>query len=81
MVLKKSKKKIKVKGISFCSFGFYYFFSISVQYYDEEHGFTVMTLVLVNTEANHMLSHLEEILLDNFEAVQHQQATSISLHC
>ena len=39
----------------------------SVQYYDEEHGLTVKTLALVDTEANHTSSHLKEILLDTLK--------------
>ena len=32
--------------------------------YDKEHGLTVKTFVLVDTETNHTSSHLKEILLD-----------------
>ena len=38
-----------------------------MQYYDEEHGLTVKTLGLVDTEANHTSSHLKEILLDTLK--------------
>ena len=38
-----------------------------MQYYDEEHGLTVKTLALVDTEANHTSSHLKEILLDTLK--------------
>ena len=44
-----------------------HFLGISVQYYDEEHGFTVETLALFDTEANHTSSYLNEILLDAFK--------------
>ena len=44
-----------------------HFLGISLQYYDEEHGLTVKTLLLVDTEANHTSSHLKEILLDTLE--------------
>ena len=44
-----------------------HFLGISVQYYDEEHGLTVKTLALVDTEANHTSSHLKEILLDTLK--------------
>ena len=38
-----------------------------MQYYDKEHGLTVKTLALVDTEANHTSSHLKEILLDTLK--------------
>ena len=39
-----------------------YFLGISVQYYDEEHGLTIKTLLnLVDAEANHTSSHMKEI--------------------
>ena len=41
-----------------------YFLGVSMQYYNEEHGLTVKTLDLVDTEANHTSSYLKEILLD-----------------
>ena len=41
-----------------------HFLGISVQYYDKEHGFTVKTLALVDTEANNTNSHLKKILLN-----------------
>ena len=44
-----------------------HFLGISVQYYDEEHGLTVKTLALVDTEANHTSSHLKAILLDTLK--------------
>ena len=44
-----------------------HFLGISMQYYDEEHGLTVKTLALVDTEANHTRSHLKEILLDTLK--------------
>ena len=44
-----------------------HFLGISVQYYDKEHGLTVKTLALVDTEANHTSSHLKEILLDTLK--------------
>ena len=44
-----------------------HFLGISVQYYHEEHGLTVKTLALVDTEANHTSSHLKEILLDTLK--------------
>ena len=44
-----------------------HFLGISVQYYDEEHGLTVKTLALVDTEANHTNSHLKEIFLDTLK--------------
>ena len=40
-----------------------YFLGVSMQYYNEEHGLTVKTLDLVDTEANHTSSYLKEILL------------------
>ena len=44
-----------------------HFLGISVQYYHEEHGLTVKTLALVDTEANHTSSHMKEILLDTLK--------------
>ena len=44
-----------------------HFLGISVQYYDEEHGLTVKTLALVDTEANHTSFHLKEISLDTLK--------------
>ena len=44
-----------------------HFLGISVQYYDEEHGLTVKTLALVDTEANHTSSDLKEKLLDTLK--------------
>ena len=38
-----------------------------MQYYYEEHGLTVKTLALVDTEANHTSSYLKEILLDTLK--------------
>ena len=38
-----------------------------MQYFDEEHDFTIKTLALVVTEANHTSSHLKEILLNTFK--------------
>ena len=38
-----------------------------MQYHHEEHGLTVKTLALVDTEANHTRSHLKEILLDTLK--------------
>ena len=44
-----------------------HFLGISVQYYDEEHGITIKTLALVDTEANYTSSHLKEILFDTLK--------------
>ena len=38
-----------------------------MQYYHKEHGLTVKTLALVDTEANHTSSHSKEILLDTLK--------------
>ena len=43
------------------------FLGIAVQYCDEEHGLTIKTLTLVDTEANHTSFHLKEILLDTLK--------------
>ena len=53
-----------------------HFLGISVQYYHKEHGLTVKTLALVDTEANHTSSHLKEILLDTLKQfnISKQQA-------
>ena len=44
-----------------------HFLGISMQYYHKEHGLTVKTLALVDTEANHTSSHMKEILLDTLK--------------
>ena len=44
-----------------------HFLGISVQYYHKEHGLTLKTLALIDTEANHTSSHLKEILLDTLK--------------
>ena len=59
-----------------------HFLGISVQYYQEEHGLIVKTLVFVDTEVNHTSSHLKEILLDTLKQfnISKQQVLACVVH-
>ena len=60
-----------------------HFLGISVQYHNEEHGLTVKTLALVDTETNHTNSHLKEMLLDTlkqFNISKQQVLALLTMH-